>query len=122
MSKPNEDKYEPLLIYTSFIEALSKVREYGKEKHGSYEDWTTTESIRHFNAAIRHIRAHVDGEVNDQGSGLLHLAHAASNIMFEIERIKREQVRERNLCCLCHKNWVDVDDGYDTCEECRSEM
>lgn len=23
-----------------------------------------------------------------------------------------------NLCCICHKNYVDSADGYDTCQSC----
>ena len=67
---------------------ISSVRKYGAEKYGSTEDWRTTEPTRHFDAAIRHINAHLDGEYFDSVSKLPHLAHAASNIMFEIERIE----------------------------------
>lgn len=86
MSKNNTGKYQPRLIYTSLLKAISQVREYGIKKYGSSEDWRTTDSARHFDAAIRHIRAHLDGEAFDQESGLPHLSHAASNIMFELER------------------------------------
>lgn len=88
MSKHDSGKYRPTLIYTSLLKAISGVREYGAAKYGSTEDWRTTEPIRHFDAAIRHILAHVDGETLDAESGLTHLAHAASNIMFEIERLE----------------------------------
>ena len=86
MSKPNEGKYKPSLIYTRCLEAMSRVRVYGIIKHGAKEDWRTTSSIRHLDAAIRHIRAHIDGEVIDKESGKEHLAHAMTNLMFEIER------------------------------------
>lgn len=86
MSKKPENKYRPSLVYTSCLVAMAKVREYGIKKHGSSEDWRTTEPIQHFDAAIRHIRAHLDGEAFDEGSGEPHLAHAMTNLMFEIER------------------------------------
>jgi len=86
MSKPSEGKYTPSLIYTSLLKEVSKVREYGIAKHGSADDWKTTDGIKHLDAAIRHIRAVIDGEEYDDESTYRHLAHAASNIMFEIER------------------------------------
>ena len=89
MSKHDSDKYMPSLTYTSALRAASQVRKYGIEKYGSAEDWLTTEPIRHLDAAIRHIRAHMDGEERDPGSSFLHLAHALTNIMFEIERLYR---------------------------------
>jgi hypothetical protein len=89
MSKFDKGKYKPSLIYTSLLKEISKVREYGIEKYGSPEDWTTTDPYRHFDAAIRHIRAYISGEQIDAESTLHHLSHAASNIMFEIERLYR---------------------------------
>lgn len=86
MSKKPENKYRPSLVYTSCLKAMAKVRQYGIEKHGSSEDWRTTEPIQHLDAAIRHIRAHIDSEAFDEGSGEPHLAHAMTNLMFEIER------------------------------------
>ena len=42
MSKRNEGKYKPHLIYTSLLKEVSKVREYGIKKYGGYgEDWRT---------------------------------------------------------------------------------
>ena len=90
MSKHDSGKYQPSLIYESLLKEISSVREYGIEKYGFSEDWLTTEPIRHFNAAIRHIRAFMNGEQYDQESTLHHLAHAASNLMFEIERLYRQ--------------------------------
>ena len=90
MSKKEEGKYRPNLIYTSLLKEISKTREYGIKKYGGIgEDWVTTEAIRHLNATIRHVRAFMDGEEFDSKSGIHHLSHAASNIMFEIERIER---------------------------------
>jgi hypothetical protein len=91
MSKKNEGKYKPSLVYTSLLKEISSVREYGIEKYGSGEDWLTTEPIKHLEACIRHVRAFMDKEHFDQESGIHHLAHAASNLMFEIERMYRQQ-------------------------------
>lgn len=83
--KNNEGKYKPTLIYKSFIEALANVRQFGVDKHGNKEDWRTTNSILHYDACLRHIYAALDNEELDKESGLLHLAHAACNLMFLIE-------------------------------------
>jgi len=87
MSKSDAEKYKPSLVYTSLLKEISKVRSYGIKKYGSPTDWLTTEPIKHLEACIRHVRAFMDGETFDKDSGFLHLAHAASNLMFEIERL-----------------------------------
>jgi len=84
--KKDEGKPNPSLFYTSALYATVRVRAYGVEKHGSMDGWKTTKPIEHYDAAIRHIRAVMDGEVNDDESGELHLAHAICDLMFEIER------------------------------------
>lgn len=86
MSKKFEGKYEPTLVYASLIRLVAKVRRFGIEKHGNSEDWRTTTPVQHYDAALRHIFAHVEGETLDPESGLPHLAHAVTSLMFELER------------------------------------
>ena len=93
--KSYEGKYGPVLVYTSFIKAIARVRRFGIEKHGNSEDWRTTPEVDHYNAMERHIREARDGNAFDDESHLLHLAHAATCIMFEIERL--EQKPHRNF-------------------------
>lgn len=83
--KVSEGKYEPTLVYTSLIKYTSTVRRYGIEKHDNSEDWRTTEPVAHYDAALRHLYAVIDGEELDE-SGLPHLAHCITNLMFELER------------------------------------
>lgn len=85
--KTSEGKYEPTLVYTSLIKFVAKVRRFGINKHDNSEDWRTTEPIKHFDAAIRHINEHLDGHPIDEQSGEPVLAHAVCNLMFEIERL-----------------------------------
>ena len=124
--KHDKEKYIPTLTYTSLLKEISKVRSYGKKKYGSYDDWKTTEVIQHLNAAVRHIRDVIDGEDFDQGSGYLHLSHAACNIMFEIERflnIDEDRVtidgRIFNTCFECEKQLEPEDYPYGRCLSCR---
>ena len=114
--KFDEEKYKPSLIYTSLLKEASKVRMYGIIKYGDKEDWLTTEPERHLDAAIRHIRQHIEGGVIDDDSKCMHLAHAVTNLMFEIERLKRDKidfspsklnvVMERTVCNKCNKGVV----------------
>ena len=114
MSKNEEGKYEPTLVYRSFIEAVAKVRAYGIKKYGKSEDWRTTPSIRHFDAALRHILAFMSGESKDEASGYSHLAHAAANLMFEIERREPkpnvEIIKDLVVCVICPR--CKVKDEY----------
>jgi hypothetical protein len=89
MSKNDQGKWRPSLTYPSLMREVSKVRQYGIEKYGAPEDWLSTQQIRHYDAALRHIFAHMDGEMLDPESKCLHLAHAITNLMFEIERMER---------------------------------
>ncbi len=89
MKKP-EGKPKPHFFYTSALYATVKVREFGVKKHGSIDGWKTTTPVEHYDAAIRHIRATMDGETHDKESGELHLAHAICDLMFEIERYTEE--------------------------------
>jgi hypothetical protein len=113
MSKNEEGKAEPTLVYWSMIEGLARVRAYGIKKYGKSEDWRTTKSIRHFDAALRHIFAALCGEERDEQSGLPHLYHAAANIMFEIER-RYGQQRTRGAKILGDR-FVNV-----TCPRCHA--
>lgn len=78
-------KPKPTMIYYSLIKEISLVREYGIKKYGSKDTWRTTDPQDHLEAAIRHLYKHAEGETLDSESGISHLAHAASNIMFLIE-------------------------------------
>ncbi len=86
MSKKPEGKPKLSYLYTSMMNEVARVREYGLGKHGSLDGWKTTTIKESCEAAERHTRALMDGEVIDQESGLQHAAHAICNLMFEIER------------------------------------
>ena len=85
MSKKNEGKPMMSLMSANTIAYVTKVREYGIKKYGMADDWKTTERKLHYDAALRHIYAEFEGEINDSESGLPHLAHAICNLMFLIE-------------------------------------
>lgn len=97
--KHDEKKPRPSLVYPSLIRAISRVRQHGIEKYGSPTDWRTTTPCyqRHFDAAMRHLLAIVDGELIDQDSGESHTALAATNLMFLIELEENEGPNARYL-------------------------
>lgn len=46
-----------------------------------------------------------------------------NNALIEIYQLVHEEYAshkddDSNLCCICHKNYVDSADGYDTCQWC----
>jgi len=86
MSKKPEGKPKLSFIYTSMLNEIARVREYGNKKYGSLDDWKTTKPIQHYESAERHIRSLMDNEWIDSESGFSHAAHAICNLMFEIER------------------------------------
>jgi len=88
--KKDEGKPKLSLVYKSFVDEIAKVRMYGLTKYPNRENWRTTKTELHHDALLRHVFAYLDGEINDQESGLNHLAHAACNIMFLIEEKNHE--------------------------------
>ena len=97
MSKHLDGKYRPSLVYRSLISEVAAVRAHGAEKYGSTETWGENPPEYHLDAALRHLLAHLSGELRDPESGLKHLAHAASNLMFELERFSRNAERRKVL-------------------------
>lgn len=114
--KFEEGKPDPGLFYTSALYETVQVRAFGIKKHGSAEGWKTTKPIQHYNAAIRHIRAVIDGEDYDEESKKLHLAHAICDCMFEIERFKHPPVEpismeEKTKEILEHVEKIRIEKG-----------
>jgi hypothetical protein len=91
MAKEKKGKPALTLVYTSFMEAVARVRMFGVKKYGHREDWRTVPKEDYYDAAIRHLQQaktaelEGNGEVIDFESKELHLAHCACDIMFLIE-------------------------------------
>ena len=73
------------LIPTKALEALASVLTYGAEKYEAHS-WMnlTNASERYTDALYRHLEAWRGGEMYDEESGRLHLAHAITNVAFLI--------------------------------------
>lgn len=66
---------------------IVKVLMYGADKYGEDPDQPNWKKMvdgkrRYFAAAMRHMVAWKSGEENDPETGISHLAHAATNLMF----------------------------------------
>lgn len=83
--KPRFDLTPPL----AWLE-LAKVLTFGAKKY-SPNNWKKIENIeeRYTAAALRHIQAFMSGEIEDEESGLHHLAHAMCCLSFILEKQKQ---------------------------------
>jgi hypothetical protein len=72
------------------IEEIVKVLTYGAKKYKE-NSWQHVDRFedRYFAALMRHLVAWRNGEVYDKESGILHLSHAACNIMFLLSKQER---------------------------------
>jgi len=103
LEKEKEDKPAMHLISKEFLDEVALVRMYGNKKYQGEESWRLAEDMDYLDAALRHLLETVEAvrrddhpRLYDSESGLLHLGHAATNIMFVLTRIK-EQEREAGL-------------------------
>lgn len=73
------------------VEEIVEVLTFGADK---YEDnsWQKVENgvDRYYSAALRHIMAWKKGERDDKESGIRHLAHAATNLLFLLHLTKEK--------------------------------
>lgn len=65
-------------------EEVVRVLEFGADKY-TPDNWRRVASERYLDAAFRHLIAHARGEYEDTESGLPHLAHATSCLLFMLE-------------------------------------
>lgn len=83
------------LVPMSVLWAVAYVREYGVKKYKDPENWRKVEPQRYKDALLRHITAYIEDENSiDDESGLLHLWHAACNIVFLIALRFKEDVKK----------------------------
>tara|TARA_S200000501_G_C20816694_1_gene740882 strand:+ start:1191 stop:1613 length:423 start_codon:yes stop_codon:yes gene_type:complete len=84
--KYDGDKAKLYLLPPKSILEVGKVLTYGADKYDA-ENWRKVDDLqnRYTSAALRHIFAHIDGEADDQETGLSHLAHAMCCLLFKLE-------------------------------------
>jgi hypothetical protein len=72
------------------------IMHFGADKYG-WDNWRKAANSgenqeRYLSAAIRHLRAHMEGELVDPESSRLHIAHAACCLLFWLDNHERENV------------------------------
>jgi hypothetical protein len=75
--------------------AASRVLEHGAKKYGE-QSWREVDNFeaRYYASALRHLFAWASGEMVDPESGLSHLSHALTNLMFLVEREEENEEAE----------------------------
>lgn len=72
------------------LEHIAQVMKFGATKYG-WNNWKDgMEHSRLLDAALRHLYKYADGQDLDDESGLNHLGHAATNIVFLLHYIENE--------------------------------
>jgi len=81
--KFDADKPRWDLLPWAEMEDVVQVLTFGAKKYGAY-NWRSVPQAqeRYFSAALRHITAWKSGEIIDPESGLPHLSHAISSLLF----------------------------------------
>ena len=81
--KYDDGKILMSLVDPYFVEDIAKVLTFGANKYAP-NSWQGLENglTRYTDAMLRHLTAYQKGELIDPESGLTHLSHAATNLMF----------------------------------------
>jgi len=82
--KFDADKLRYDLIPPSAMKALAEVLTYGAKKYKP-NNWRNGDKDRYIAALYRHLEAWRAGEQKDEESGMVHLAHALTNVAFLLE-------------------------------------
>lgn len=89
--KADAGKPRLTLVPRQILFDIAEVRAYGQRKYGSSENWKQVEIERYHEALLRHTLAvWEDISARDGESGLLHLAHIATNVAFILELLKEK--------------------------------
>ena len=98
-AKYDQGKNRLDLVFPSIIEEIGFIRTYGVQKYKDPDNWKRIDNAkqRYTAAAMRHFEAWRKGEKLDSESGLRHLAHCATNIMFLLEIEREEEATEATV-------------------------
>ena len=80
--KHDEGKLDWTLLPFSSLQEVVRVMTHGEKKY-ERENWKLVEPReRYLRAAFRHLISYKEGEKTDNETGLSHLAHVATNMIF----------------------------------------
>lgn len=82
--KADTDKVRMSLVEPEFVEGVAQILTFGAKKYapGNWKLLNQNELYRYKDSALRHLYAYLKGELYDPESGMPHLDHIATNIMF----------------------------------------
>ena len=89
--KFDEDKPKLSLIPPRALTAVGEVLTFGATKYTERNWEKGISEDRLLSATLRHIVAHLQGEVYDPETEIEHLAHAICNLMMQVEFMRREK-------------------------------
>lgn len=78
------------LLDYEVMDEVVRVLTYGANKYGAY-NWEGVEAHRYQAALGRHFSKYMQGESNDDESGINHLAHLIVNAMFLLSKELKEK-------------------------------
>ena len=106
--KYDEDKPKFSLMKPDALMEMVAVLTYGAKKY-SPDNWKHLENARqrYFDAANRHLWQWYGGEERDPESGLHHLAHAMSSLMFLIQMDMDEEEEVLPITTMKQRDWIE---------------
>lgn len=92
------EKPKMYLLPPKALIEVSKVLTFGAEKYDE-ENWRKLDNLqnRYTGGALRHLFAHMDGELNDPETDYSHLAHAICCLLFKLEIELEKDSKEEGL-------------------------
>ena len=96
--KFDSEKPKMYLLPPKALIEVSKVLTFGAEKYDE-ENWRKLDNLqnRYTGGALRHLFAHMDGELNDPETNYSHLAHAICCLLFKLEIELEKDSKEEGL-------------------------
>ncbi len=95
--KFDSEKPKMYLLPPKSMVEISKVLTFGAQKYDE-DNWRKLDNLqsRYSGGALRHIFAHLDGELKDEETNYSHLAHAICCLLFKLEiELEKESKKER---------------------------
>jgi len=96
--KFDSEKPKMYLLPPKALIEVSKVLTFGAQKYDE-ENWRKLDNLqnRYTGGALRHLFAHMDGELNDPETNYSHLAHAICCLLFKLEIELEKDSKEEGL-------------------------
>lgn len=96
-AKADNGKLQISLVPMQINKDIAEVRMYGTNKYNSPNNWVIVEMQRYVDALLRHLIAFIeDNNSVDEESGIPHYKHAATNMAFICEMMRKDWPERRD--------------------------